>query len=159
MAEFPDWLPPLVKLADSGGDVSRYYDALYQWYMHDLIYNPPEFEGHTIQTIADPMKDGMEHGFWHILEGEYEENLSYHLMRHERIRWVKPIIKAAGSSRIHIWKKPWKRSLVRPHIALLDFSYIVVLEQHSKFVKLITGYPIENPHRREKKRKEWQKFR
>ena len=77
----------------------------------------------------------------------------------ERIRWVKPMIEAANTDRVVMWKVPWKRNLVRPHIALLDFSYLVVLEQYPGVVKLITGFAIEDVHRRAKKRNEWLRYR
>jgi hypothetical protein len=158
MTNYP-WLPPLVKIEDYDGDVFRYYEALYQFYCQDLVFNPPAFEGVTVRTLTEPWKDGKEAGFWHILEGGKEGDLPNELWRHERIGWVRAVIEAAGSNRVCVWKVPWQRKLVRPHIALPDFSYLVVLEQHAKFVKLITGFPIERQKWRDKKRKEWIRLR
>ncbi len=153
------WLPSLVKIEDYDGDVLRYYEALYEIYCQDLVYYPPEFEGIAIRTLVESWKDGKEAGFWHIVEGGKEDDLPDQLWRHERIRWVKPVIEAAYSDRICIWKVPWKRNLKRPHLALPDFSYLVVLEQNSRFVKLITAFPIERQQWRDKKKNEWERYR
>ena len=153
------WLPPLVKISNYDGDVFRYYEALYEFYCQDLVYDPPAFEGFIVRTLVEPWKDGKEAGFWHILEGGTEGDLPDQLWRHEHIRWARPIIEAAHTDRVCIWKIPWKRSLERPHIALPDFSYLVVLEQNPRFVKLITAFPIERQHWRNKKRKEWEQYR
>ena len=153
------WPPPLVKIANYGGDVFRYYEALYEIYCQDLVYDPPEFEGMAVSTLVEPWKDGKEAGFWHILEGGREGDLPDKLWRHERIRWVRALIEAAHTDRVRLWKVPLKRKLVRPHIALPDFSYLVVLEQNPRFVKLITAFPIERPHWREKKRQEWEEYK
>jgi len=151
------WLPPLLKLNDVGGDVHRYYDLLYKYYLEDLVFNPPEFEGYQVETISNPMKDGKENGFWHILEGGNEQYLNDSLDRHERIRWIKPLIESVGTDKTLSWKRPVKPSITKPHIALIDFSYIVVLRQH-RFVQLVTAFPVERERRRDDLRKEYEMY-
>lgn len=152
------WLPPLVTLDDTGGDYSGYYDLIYGYYMDDLVFNPPEFEGFQVETIANPMKQGKEKGFWHIIEGEDKDNLADTLDRHKRIRWIKPVIEAVGSDRVLMWKRPFRPGISKPHIVLPDFSFIVVLRQHPTYIKLVTGFPVEREKRRQDYRDEWEKY-
>ena len=45
---------------------------------------------------------------------------------------------------------------MRPHLALRDFSYIVVLIQRKTHFKLFTAFPVEREARRLKYRKEYE---
>lgn len=144
------WLPPLVKLADYGGDWDRYLDALYNHFRKDFITSRPRFPGKRFALKRHPMEKGKEATFWHLIsEGRTEADRVPDLARCERIRWPRPIIEAISSRRVKWWRT--KRGLEdRIVIALGDFSYIVVLADRGSYVLLWTAYQVEQPHRRRK---------
>ncbi len=152
-----DWLPPLVHINETGGNVAQYYELLYRHYLNDLVYDPPEFEGTQIRTMVNPLKQEKEAGFWHILEGGNEHVLDDSLRRHERIRWVRPIIQAVGTKEVLMWKRPVREGVTKPHVVLPDFSYIVILQEGKVAVTLITAFPVDRARRRQDYRKEWER--
>ena len=151
------WLPPLVTLDDAGEGVARYYDLLYHYFTNDFVNNPPEFAGLKVNAPTHPMTQGKKAGFWHVIEGGNEEYLADDLSRHERIRWIKPIIEVAGTEKVRMWERPERPGVTKPHILLADFSYIVVLRRHSTYVVLITAFPVRQG-RRQDYRDEWEKY-
>ena len=83
------------------------------------------------------------------------------LERCHRIHWIKEIIENKDHSSIRCWKevrKTKKGECKRVCLALEDFSYIVVLEERVDYWLLITAFPINRKHQREKKRKKWENF-
>lgn len=90
----PEWLPPLVDLAEADGDYAAYLDLLYQYYTEDFILNTSYIKGKPVRTMNDQSREGKEESFWHVLEGKEHPELNPTLERHKRIRWVKPIINA-----------------------------------------------------------------
>jgi hypothetical protein len=93
MTSLPDWLPPLVALADYGGDWERYLAALYDFFRQDFVDDKPLFEGKSLAVKRLPTSQGKEATFWHLIsEGRQEEERLPDLRRCERIRWIRRII-------------------------------------------------------------------
>lgn len=149
------WLPPLVCLPDFGGDWYRYIDAVYGFFQQDFLGSTPYLQGRRCAIRRGPVYDGKEASFWHLVsEGKIEDDRTPDLRRCERIRWPRPIIEAVRSGRVRCWRSDRKGD-DRIVLALEDFSYVVILSDCRTYVLLLTAYPIERVHRREKFRKEY----
>ena len=72
-SDLPDWLPPLLRLNDHGGDAKAYLEALYAVFRRDFVESQPRFQGKWVRCRRDPLDEGKEAGFWHcISEGKTE---------------------------------------------------------------------------------------
>jgi hypothetical protein len=101
---------------------------------------------------------GKEATFWHIIsEGEVESERLPDLRRCERIRWPRAIIDTSNFGFVKCWKTNRKGD-ERIALALEDFSYVVVLADRGEFVLLWTAYYVEQEHRRQKLRKEYEGY-
>ena len=148
------WLPPLVKLADHGGDWNCYVEAVYEYFRRDFIESRPRFPGRQFAVKRHPVEKGKEATFWHLIsEGRTEADRLPDMKRCERIRWPRPVIEAVSSGKVKCW---WNKRGAEDRIvvALSDFSYVVVLADRGRYVLLWTAYPVEQPHRRRKLEKE-----
>jgi hypothetical protein len=154
------WLPSLIELEQYGGDWPPYCDALYEAFSRDFLISNPVFRGSKVSAPRRGSSDGNKNGtFWHIVSdgppGSVEEDRTPHLRRSERIGWIRRVIEnSQDPSRVVSWSNT-NRGDSRWILTLADFSYMVVLADHQKYMTLITGYPIEQAHRREKTRKEY----
>ena len=153
MAEFPEWLPPPITLAEYNGNWWAYIEACYESYCNDFVYDNPSLAGKPVRSIADPMRDGKEESFWHIVEGRTGDSKEQCLMRCERITWIRPIIEATYSGKVKCWRvkrtSPGKRrAQKRIQIALEDFSFVVVLVDRGSILLLLTAYPLEKGQQR-----------
>jgi len=105
MTSLPDWLPPLVALADYGGDWERYLAALYDFFRQDFVDDKPLFEGRSLALKRLPTSQGKEATFWHLIsEGRQEEERLPDLRRCERIRWIRRIIEHAADPAVKAWE-------------------------------------------------------
>jgi hypothetical protein len=149
------WLPPLVFLADYGGDWHRYLEAVYDFFRQDFVVSSPQWKGKRVGAKRHPIADGKEATFWHLItEGRTEAERLPDLRRCERIRWPRPIIEATPQGRVRCWTNRREHE-ARVVIALDDFSYVVVLAQRKGYVILWAAYCVEKEHRRQKLRKEF----
>jgi hypothetical protein len=152
----PPWLPPLVLLADHDGDWNLYLQALYEHFCRDFVSSCPQFGGRRVRLKRHPVTDSKEATFWHVIsEGREEANRTPDIRRCERIQWPCALIESAGTDRVNCWKNS-RKGETRIVIALTDFSYVVVLSQRNDYLVLWTAYCIEQQHRREKLRKEYE---
>lgn len=153
MTAHPEWLPPLMTLSDSGGDWSRYVQAIYEAFRGDFVMHHPLFEGRRCGIKRHPVIDRKEAAFWHLIsEGKVEADRLPDLRRCERIRWPRPMIERSPID-VRVWRSERKGDQ-RIVIALDDFSYVVVLADRGEYVILWTAYCVEETHRREKLRRE-----
>jgi hypothetical protein len=160
MSDYTDWLPPLITLDDFGGDWWAYKEACYDCYCQDFVYDNPSFEGKPVRTISDPMREGKEESFWHVVEGRTGDSQEQCLMRCERITWIRSIIEATSSGNVKCWRvrrtSPGKRrAQKRIQIALEDFSFVVVLVDRGYFVLLLTAYPLNKAQQRRRLKKDF----
>ncbi len=148
------WLPELVLLSDSGHEWAVYTDVLYLLFKKDFLDSLPTFQGHPTRIKRDPLKDGREATFWHLIsEGEIETHRAPEETRCERIRWPRPIIQKCPCGELKAWRSVRKGEW-RTVVALADFSYVVVLAERNGYFLPWTAYPVERTHRRRKLEKE-----
>jgi hypothetical protein len=155
MPESSNWLPELILFTTYQGDWDLYLEALYSSFKADFVDSKPHFPGKLIKLKRYPISKGKECTFWHFIqEGSEEVDRLPDLRRCERIRWPRPIIEALQTNKVYVWKNN-RNSHKRIILALMDFSYIVVLEDREKYILPWTAYTVEKNHRRDKLKKEY----
>ncbi|MBY0502533.1 MAG: hypothetical protein K2X03_01400 [Bryobacteraceae bacterium] len=158
------WLPPLVLLADFGGDWATYERVVYGWFKQDFLASLPSWPGKRVGVKRIPLSEGKEATYWHFIsEGKVEEERIIDLRRCERIRWPRPTMDAFVERRPLaddpiVWWRTKRGSEWRYVLALPDFSYLVVVADRGDYVLPWTQYPIDRPHQREKYRKEFTEY-
>jgi len=158
----PGWLPDLVECDwnDIEGTVDRAYAVFFRAFLNES--SRPRFRGKRMGIKRHPEYDGKSATFWHLItEGAKEVSRAPVRERIERIAWARALIVEAGkdSTRVKIWmnerQRHGHRKSVRWLIGLLDFSYVVVLDDRQDFVLLWTAYPIRENHQRRKLEREY----
>lgn len=113
--------------------------------------------GFVYGVRSDPRDQGKEAGFWHaISEGANELERTPDLRRCERVRWIRAIIEHADVQGVCVWEE-MRGSDRRIHIALSDFSYLVVLADRRSYVQFITAFCVEHERQRQKKKDAWER--
>ena len=159
-----EWLPDLIYLDDCGGDWEWYLDTLYRAFVADFVNSKPTWPGKRVVLKRYPEYQGKGATFWHMIsEGDQEVERIPDLRRCERIRWPRPIIDAypnhnpTPNDRLYWWKSK-RRHEERYVLALLDFSYVVVVADRGDYVMPWTAYTVGQQHRRDKLRRECDDF-
>lgn len=109
--------------------------------------------------------DGQCHTFWHIVtQGADEESRVPDLNRCERATWPRAILDEfavvypnPSSDRIAWWVEK-RGGEDRFHIALIDFSYLVVVADRGEYVLLWTAFPVDRDHQRRRRRAAYERF-
>lgn len=154
----PKWLPELVTLEVYQGNWGYYLEVLYSFFKDDFINKIPRFNGLGV-GIKHELLNGKEITFWHIIsEGDVETERIPNIRRCERIRWPRPIIEYSNAPEIKIWEIEKKRSK-RVYLWLELYDYLVVLIKKSSYYLLLTAFPIEYEHYRNKLRKEYDDYK
>lgn len=161
------WPPLGPSLNEHGGDWPTYCAACYQRYSRDFLNSVPSWplEDKRFAIKRQPLVDGQCHTFWHIItEGSDEENRNPDLDRCARIGWPRLILDdfanaypAKSSVKICWWVESHGRE-DRYHIALEDFSYLVVVADRGNYVLLWTAFPIEREVQRRKRRQKFEAY-
>jgi len=158
MSDSHGWLPTLILLPDHGSDWDQYLNAIYAVFYRDFVLTrPATFEGKLLNLKRHPLEQGKEATFWHMIsEGQVESERQIDLSRCERIAWPRAIIDA-DRSLVRRWenRRGTERRIL---LALDDFSYLVVLADRGDYVLPWTAYNVEQNHRREKLRREYEEF-
>lgn len=156
-----EWLPPLIRLTEFGGDYAKYEEAIFERFNRDFKKPFATIDGREVRfAYANPRDpSGRDSCFWHLISkgtGKFdkagEEERETKLDRCERIGWIRKIVERLRQSGVAAgWevRKGKKRLL----IALDDFSYVVILEARGKpptHYFLITAYPISGEKARKK---------
>jgi hypothetical protein len=139
---------------------NRYLEAVYEVFALDFLASMPAYPERRFALKRHPLLQEKEATFWHITStGQVEAERPPDLRRCERIVWIRPMIEAIGTDRVHAWKNVRERS-TRVLISLPDFSYLVVLDDReaSGFIMLWTAYPVEHENQRARLRKEYEKY-
>ena len=145
-----DWLPPLILLDDHGNEWPVYEAAVYAAFQRDFVETRPAWRGRRLGLKRHPVIDGKEATYWHMVsEGSQEADRIPDLRRCERIQWPRKMIEATDTDLVHCWPE-LRGSELRHVIALLDFSYVVVLADRGDFLLPWTAYAIEREHTRRK---------
>ncbi len=67
------FLPPLVLLNDYENNWHRYFDVIYNFFRQDFVTSKPNFKGKRFALKRNPVINGKEATFWHIIsEGGVE---------------------------------------------------------------------------------------
>lgn len=160
----PSWVPALILFEDYCGNWDLYIENIYKRYLGDFVERRSFFQGKQIFVRFKPSYQLKGATFWHLVsEGATESERLPDLRRCERIGWPRAIIEnSLSESEVAIWEttRPWKGQLQkRINLAFTDFSYLVVLGMRNKGrIDLVTAYPIDRKHEREKKMKECENY-
>lgn len=148
------WLPPLLLLEDHGGDWGAYFAAVRAAFERDFGGDRPDFRGKRMGLKRMPPVEGMPATFWHMVsEGYGEAERTPDLRRCERIAWPRAMLLAADDpTRVHRWEEEDPRRGGKHLLALLDYSYLFVIDDRGDYVLPWTAYPVEQDHRRKKLR-------
>lgn len=149
-------LPPLVPFP--GSDWPRYEAEIYALFHADFLVTPTLWRGQPVTIQRDPMLNGKEDGFWHVMTetgptGRPDDRMP-NLDRCARIRWVKAVL-AAPDTEVRVFGQMRDR---HQHygVALPDFSYIVFLRQWPRSVQLKTAYHVPSTGKQDDYRKQWE---
>jgi hypothetical protein len=153
------WLPPLVQLADYEGDWNSYLQAIYTFFEQDFVKNCPSFHGMKMQLKRQPVIEGKEATFWHIIsEGKEEKDRIPDFRRCERIRWPRPLIENGKEPPLKIWSNV-RKGEERICLWLEEAEYLVVLAKRSGYILLWTAYTTPQPHQKRKLQIEYEAFK
>jgi hypothetical protein len=150
-----DWLPALVDLEGFANDWARCRDRLYGVFHRDFVASQPELFGKRIGVNKSRILFEREAAFHHCTtegdEGTKEEERVPSYGRCQRLQWIRRVIEAAGTDRACWWREVEERRgrvKRRVYVVLPDFSYVVVLEEMTSHLVLVTAFPVEEGHSR-----------
>lgn len=152
------WLPALLKLEDFDHEWDLYFSKVKEVFERDFGTMRPDFRGKRMGLKRQPEIGGMSATFWHFVsEGRGEDDRTPDFRRCERIAWPMAILKAADlPDRVWVWEEQDPRRGTKILLALLDFSYLVVVDDRGDYMLPWTAYPVERKHSREKLAKRYQ---
>ena len=157
------WLPPLLTLAEHGGDWGGFDRAIYAAFHEEWVASCPSLWGKRMALKAYPLQHGREYTYYHLTsEGSDEATRQPDERRMERIRWPRAMVEAIGTGRVLVWRN--RRATKggqkdRILVALPDFSYLVVLDDRGDYILLWTAYTVARTHQRKKLRKEYKAYK
>ena len=152
-SEPPDWVPPLILMADHGHSWQSFVAAVYAVFRRDFIASQPRFRGKYVRCRRDPIYDGKEAAFWHCTsEGRTEDERIPDIRRCERIEWVRAIIENCLDKRIDTWETD-KRGDLRCYLWFNE-EFLVALGNRARSWQLITAFCTEREHNKRKLRQE-----
>jgi hypothetical protein len=167
VAAVSDWLPPLITIAEFGGDWAAYEAAVYAIYDRDFLRSQPVVKGRRVKAKAGTYGK-VNSGFWHLISKspvpdspEMCRDADY--SRCERMAWPRAMIEAMGdTSRVLCWmnKRSTKVGALtdRVLVSLPDFSYLVVLDYRNDHFILWTAYTVEFSSQRRKLKAEFDRY-
>lgn len=152
----PAWLPPLVPFP--GTDWPRYEAKIYALFQADFLAVPVLWRGQRITIQREPMLNGKEGGFWHLVtetgpSGRPDDRVP-NLDRCARICWVKAIL-TAPRDEVRVFGQI-RHGYQHYGIALPDFSYVAFLREWPKSVQLKTAYHVPSTGKQRDYRKQWE---
>ena len=158
----PDWLEPLTKLEDFGGDPIKYIDHIFSLFKRDFISTTPIFKGKEV--FHDRHDDGGRPAtFVHVTteENRITKQRELSLRRCERIAWIKAIIEHTNDPLVFVWEKEQRTSegmTTRTYLFLEQENFLVILQEiiHNHFI--ITAIYVDNPNQKNKHLKSYRAF-
>lgn len=155
-----DWLPPLILLNDYLAN--EYLNAVYEIFKQDFEYSKPKFANYEVRLKKHPIYKDKSATFWHMIsEGGIESERMPNIRRCERIGWIKPIMEKFSLSQPSndiVWWIEKRKAEERFHLALKDFSYLVIVANRSHYVLPWTAFPIEHVHQKQKLKKKYENY-
>jgi hypothetical protein len=155
----PSWLPPLLDV-----DWNKYDETIERAHAVFLAdfgneKTRPKFRGRRLGLKKHPEFQGKAATFWHfVTEGPLEEDRYAVRERLERVGWAKAlIVNVDDPKRVRCWCAE-KAGEPRWHLALLDFSYLVVLADRGTYVLPWTAFHVDSDHQRKKLERAWREW-
>ena len=163
MSGMSDWLPPLITLAEHGGDWDSFDRAIYAAFHAGWVASRPRLYNKRMALKAHPLQQGREYTYYHVTSaGDDEATRQPDERRMERIRWPRAMVEAVGTGRVLVWRNQRATKGGRKDrilLALPDFSYVVVLDDRGEYILLWTAYTVERSHQRKKLRREYEAYK
>lgn len=160
MSDELDWLPKLILLQDY--PANEYIEVVYQIFKRDFEDSKPKFGNYPVRLKKHPVSKDKSATFWHMVStGEIESERDIDVRRCERIGWVKPIMEKfdlQNNDTDILWWIEKRGSEQRFHLALKDFSYLVVIANRGEYVLPWTAFYIEYEHQRQKLKKKYESY-
>jgi len=154
MSNDPHWLPEALCYSDFKGGWDNFLATIYDIFERDFKHSKPSYDNRPVIYNAT-IEDGKEATFWHITS-----SIDFHtkervpdLRRCERVPWPKPIIEHSTDQALSVWKNRRHRK-IRVLVWLERRDYLVVLEELSQVMMLVTAYCTDRTHTRNKLIKE-----
>lgn len=141
------WLPNLFEL--DLNNWSNTEDVLYDKFVNDFIKGKSYFRGKPIRIRKHPLVNEREEAFYHVTCKKFEgySEREPDMRRCERIDWIKAFIEFYAQckncnkcSGIKIWKTPIDN---RIYLLLEEQRYVVILEERSEYILLITAFYVD----------------
>ena len=135
-----------------------YYSA----FKEDLGGYTPTIQGKRVVLANRTLYKGKEETFWHITQRRTGGDGAHTRFTAdgERIVWICPILTSVGSRGIKVWLQNRQNkkgeAQDRVAVALSDFSYLIILRETAKCFHIITAYPLEQEHSRNKMKKQYE---
>ncbi len=147
------WLPPLITLADCGGQEEALLKRVHQEYCSLFKTIIPPFMGLSVAVNQQIGFNHVELTFWHLVSVG-EEKPEQRKLDHDRcarIQWPLKVMERCPEGRPPanaevVWWRERRKRWDRIHLALADFSYIVVLEDRQTHAVFWTAFPTRFPH-------------
>lgn len=160
MSDKLKWLPELILLKDY--PAHEYIEAIYKVFEKDFECSKPLFGDYQVNLKRHPITKGKSATFWHLIStGDVESERDIDIRRCERIAWLRPIIEKYNpeiKSNEIVWWVEQRKGEERFHLALDDFSYLVVIAKRKDYVLLWTAFCIEREHQRRKYKKKYENY-
>ena len=152
-------LPELVEYSNYN-NWPDYLEGLYEIFRKDFIDTKPKYLGLDVVCFIEPVFQGKEFTFWHLItEGNIEINRTPDFRRCERINWPKPIIENSKDGNIKVWENVRKnkkgKKTKRISICYGNWEYLVILGIRKKHYSFVTAYPVFRGHTKQKLKKEY----
>lgn len=165
-------LPLGSPLPEPGPERVLYLDRLHREFLRNLVESSVQWapSDSPLTCRRVPEIEGKHGSFWHCISGGKGEE-AYRIpesARCQRISWLRPMLEAfnelfpepRGSTILWWISDREKSSQHRYVISLLDFSYVVIIDDHLErnFATLVTTIYIERDKRRKKLEREYHAF-
>ncbi len=155
-----DWLPALLPF-----DWNAYAESVeraYAVFRRDFeeARSRPRFLSREMRLKWHPPFEGKSATFWHfVTEGKDEQSRTPNRDRIERIAWPRAVIENAhDETRVRRWLAV-KNNDKRWHLAVADFSYLVVLADRGDYLLPWTAFTVDADHQRSKLQRAWREWR
>ncbi|MFH1628272.1 MAG: hypothetical protein ABIE47_06060 [Pseudomonadota bacterium] len=151
MTEMPDFLPPILDLQGTWGEI---LERLYAVFCRDFKKGAVHHQGIRIIYDSRVLPDGCnkEEGFWHVVSKEDrssgERLIDYR--RAERLPWAWPTMQSPERSEIKVfdYDHVTKDIGIRRYIWLAEYDYVLILQRKKKVLFWITAYYVDSERRR-----------
>lgn len=139
-------------------DWDKYEEFLYSVFRKDFLSSQPMFKGFKVFIIKEPKFKDKEASFWHITsKGKIESKRTPDFRKCEKIGWIKPIIESYPHQDIKAWKMRGK-GRIKICLCYGDWEYLIVFRRIKQGLLLLTAYPIEFNHTKNKLRKQYTSY-